>query len=164
MKKIIKLIDSIITAGGYISGYACLLLVAVVVYGVFSRYILKSPSDWTMEVSQYIFCAISLFATGYALLEDSHVKIDLFRVRLSLKMQQRVDLVQYPIVICLSVLLIWMGGEEFWNAFVNNHRSESVLGLPIWPVWSTIPLGGVLLLLAAISGCLKFFFKKTNKS
>ena len=150
--------DFIVSAGGYLAGFLCLVLMAIVVLGVFSRYILKAPLDWTMEISQYIFCGISLLATGYALLEGSHVRIDLFRIRLSVKTQKRLDLVQYVIVICICIVLIWMGGQEFWNAFVNNHRSESVLGLLVWPVWSSIPLGGILLLLAAISGICKFFF------
>ena len=164
MKKIIKVMDFIVSAGGYVAGFLCLVLVAVVVLGVFSRYILKAPLDWTMEISQYLFCGISLLATGYALLEGAHVRIDLVRIRLSLKVQERLDLVQYAIVVCLCIVLIWMGGQEFWNTFVNNHRSESVLGLLLWPVWSTIPLGGVLLLLAAISGICKFFFNIENNS
>lgn len=164
MKRTIKAIDFIVSAGGYIAGFLCLVLMAVVVCGVFSRYILKAPLDWTMEVSQYIFCAISLLATGYALLQDSHVRIDLFRIRLSVKARNRLDLVQYAIVVCICIVLIWMGGQEFWNAFVNNHRSESVMGLPLWPVWSTIPLGGILLLLSAISGVCKFFFNIENKA
>lgn len=159
MKKIIKMIDSIVTASGYIAGFLCLLLAIVVVYGVFTRYILRVPSDWTMEVSQYLFCGISLLATGYALLEDSHVKIDLIRNSLSKNTRHRLDLVQYPIIVCLCIILIWMGGEEFWGAFISNKRSESVVGMLLWPVWSTIPIGGILLLLAAISGFLKSMFK-----
>jgi len=164
MKKTLRLIDSIVTAGGYVACFLCLLLVATVVYGVFSRYILKSPSDWTMEISQYLFCGITLLATGYALLQGSHVKIDLIRMRLPLKTQQRLDLIQYPIIICICIILIWMGGETFWNTFVNNHRSDSVMGLLVWPVWSTIPIGGGLLLLAAISGGFKIMFNVKENS
>lgn len=163
MKKIIKTIDSIVTAGGYIAGFLCLLLASVVVYGVFTRYILRIPSDWTMEVSQYLFCGVSLLATGYALLKDSHVKIDLIRTRLSKNIQNRLDLVQYPIIVCICIILIWMGGEEFWGAFISNKRSESVVGMLLWPVWSTIPIGGILLLLAAISGFLKSVFTTEEK-
>lgn len=163
MKKMVRAIDCIVAAGGYIAGFLSLLLVAVVVYGVFTRYVLHIPSDWIMEVSQYFFCGISLFATGYSFAEKSHVTIDIFRIRLSSKTQKYLDLVQYPIIISISLVLIWMGGEEFWRAFINNNRSESVVGLPLWPVWSTIPAGGVLLLFAAISGCFKFFLKLENK-
>ncbi len=163
MKKIIKTIDSIVIASGYLAGFLCLLLVVVVVYGVFTRYILRAPSDWTMEISQYLFCGISLLATGYALLQGSHVRIDLVRNSLSKKIQKRLDLVQYPIILSLCIVLIWMGGEEFWGAFISNNRSESVIGMPLWPVWSTIPIGGILLLLAAISGFFKLIFKIENK-
>ncbi len=163
MKKVIRAIDYIVTAGGYIAGFLCLLLVAVVVYGVFTRYVLHIASDWIMEVSQYLFCGISLLGTGYAFMEKSHVTIDIFRITLSAKTQQYLELVQYPIVMSISFVLIWMGGEEFWRAFVNNYISESVVGLPLWPVWLTIPIGGILLLLAAISGCFKFFLKVETK-
>lgn len=163
MKKITKFLDTIVIAGGYIASVLCLLLVGIVVYGVFTRYILKSVSDWTMEVSQYTYCGITLLATGYALLQDAHAKIDVFRIRFSKKTQKRLELIQYPIIISICIILIWMGGEEFWNAFTKDYRSESVLGLPLWPVWSTIPIGGFLLLLASISDCLKYFFNIENK-
>lgn len=159
----LRAIDYIVTAGGYIAGFLCLLLVAVVVYGVFTRYVLQIASDWIMEVSQYLFCGISLLATGYSFMAKSHVTIDVLRIRLSAKTQQYLELVQYPIVMSISFVLIWMGGEEFWRAFVNNYISESVAGLPLWPVWLTIPIGGILLLLAAISGCFKFFLKVETK-
>lgn len=162
MRKIIKAMDSIVIASGYISGFLCFLLVGIVVYGVFTRYILKAPSDWTMEISQYLFCGISLLATGYALLEKVHVRIDLIRTRLSQKTQKRLDAVQYPIILCVCIVLIWMGGEEFWSAFINTKRSESVLGIILWPAWLTIPLGGGVLLLAAISGYLKLLFNIKN--
>lgn len=158
MKKMLKAVDAVVRAGGYLAGIFCFILTGVVVFGVFTRYILHAPSDWTMELSQYIFCAMTLLATGYALQEGSHVKIDLIRNRLPEYIQARLDLVQYPIIFCLCIILIWMGGEEFWSAFVQSKKSESVLSLPLWPVWSTIPLGGILLLLAAISGFLKRLF------
>ena len=106
MKKTIKVIDFIVTAGGYAAGFLCLVLVAVVVYGVFSRYILKAPLDWTMEVSQYVFCAISLLATGYALLKDSHVRIDLLRVRLSMKSTTSVWIYFNMQLLCVFVLYL----------------------------------------------------------
>ena len=165
MKKVLKIVDAVVTAGGYFAGVFCLILTGIVVFGVFTRYVLHSPSDWTMELSQYVFCAMSLLGTAYAFQEGAHVKIDLIRNRLPSGMRSRLDLVQYPIVLCLCIILIWMGGEEFISAFVEAKKSESVLSLPIWPVWSTIPLGGILLLLAAFSGFVKQLthIKEKNK-
>ncbi|MFH1154750.1 MAG: TRAP transporter small permease [Pseudomonadota bacterium] len=164
MKTMIRAVEAIVRAGGYFAGFLCLILTGVVVFGVFTRYVLHAPSDYTMELSQYIFCAMTLFATAYAMQEGSHVKIDLVRNRLPRYLQNWADMVQYPIVLCLCIILIWMGGEEFWSALVQMKESESVLNLPLWPVWSTIPLGGILLLLAALSGFLKQVFNINTKS
>ena len=152
MKKMLSALDALVTAGGYAAGLFCLVLTGVVVFGVFTRYVLHSPSDWTMELSQYIFCAMTLLGTGYALKQGSHVRIDLIRNRLPGRVKRWLDLVQYPVIFCLCLILVWMGGEEFWSALIQGKKSESVLNLPLWPVWSTIPLGGLLLLLAAVSG------------
>ena len=142
MKKTVKICDMIVKASGYLAAILCFILMGVVVFGVFTRYILQRPSDWTMEISQYIFCAMTLFATGYALMEGAHVRIDLIRNHMARRIQARMDMVQYPVVLCLCIILIWMGGEEFWSALVQYKKSESVLSLPLWPVWSTIPAGG----------------------
>jgi TRAP-type C4-dicarboxylate transport system permease small subunit len=155
MKKMLSIFDALVTAGGYAAAFSGFVLTGVVVFGVFTRYVLHTPSDWTMEISQYIFCAMSLFGTGYALKEGAHVRIDLVWERMPPRVREYLDLVQYPIIVCICLILIWMGGEEFWSALTQNKRSETVLSLPLWPVWSTIPIGGLLLLMSALSGLVK---------
>lgn len=159
MRKVINFLDKIVIAGGYAASFLCLVLVVAVVYGVLARYIFKIASDWTTEISQYAYCGISLLATGYALLDGAHARIDIIRMRFSKKNQRRLNFIQYPIILAICIVLIWMGGQEFYNAFRNGYKSETVLGLPLWPVWSAIPLGGLLLLFAAISDCLKNLFQ-----
>lgn len=133
---------------------ASLIMVALtllVVYEVISRYFFNAPTIWSMEVSQYMFCAISMLTGGYCLSREGHVRVDLFYPKMTRKTQAVIEIVTFTLVILLCAILIWIGGTEFWNILSNRTTSGSVAALPLWPVWLMIPLGGVLLLLQVVA-------------
>ena len=56
------------------------------------------------------------------------------------------------IIVPFCLLLIVYGGEFALGAFATGERSRAGLGLPMrWIIMSTLPLGGLLLLLAGLS-------------
>lgn len=131
---------------------ACILasLTLLVVYEVVVRYFFNAPTSWSMEVTQYMFCAITMLSGGYCLLRDAHVRVDLYYPRMSPKTQALVEIVTYPLTMFLCTILIWQGGDEFWKVLSNMAHSDSIAALPLWPVWLMIPLGGLLLLLQVL--------------
>ena len=131
---------------------ACILasLTTLVVYEVIVRYFFNAPTCWSMEVTQYMFCAITMLTGGYCLFKDYHVRVDLFYPNMSPKTQAMVEIITYSLTIFLCMILIWLGGDEFMQVLLNKTHSDSIAALPIWPVWLMMPLGGLLLLLQVI--------------
>ena len=165
MRKIIASIDKITDYSGFCAALLGLVLMLVISWGVVARYFLNSPTAWVMEISQYVFCAITLLATPYCLKNEGHVRVDIIRIKMSKKKQRIADIVTFPFVFLLCGILIWFGTEEAWLAFINNKRSSSALALPLWPVWSVIVLGSVIFLLQTASKYYHFFQEiKTDES
>jgi TRAP-type mannitol/chloroaromatic compound transport system permease small subunit len=162
MKKIIELIDKITDYSGFCAALLGIILMLVISWGVIARYFLNSPTAWVMEISQYVFCAITLLATPYCLRNDGHVRVDIIRIKLSKKKQRIVDIMTFPFIFLLCGILIWFGSEEAWLAYVNNKRSSSALALPLWPVWSVIVLGSIIFLLQTASKYYHFFQEIKN--
>jgi len=134
-----------------IAAFIMVSLTLLVVYEVLARYIFSAPTFWSMEVTQYLFCAVTMLTGGYCLLRDGHVRVDLFYPKMPLKTQAIVEIVTYPLAIALCAILLYLGGDEFWNVISKGTRSDSVVALPLWPVWLMIPLGGLLLFLQIVS-------------
>jgi TRAP-type mannitol/chloroaromatic compound transport system permease small subunit len=136
---------------GLMMGIVSLVMMCIVIYEVTSRYIFNAPTLWAMEINQYLFCAMSLLAGGYCLLRDGHVRVDVLYPKLSPKALAITDFCTFPLALLFCGLLIWFGLQETWDSIVGNRLSDSVLALPLWPVWLTVPVAGLLMGIQVIS-------------
>ena len=146
----------------------CLLTMTLLVsMNVIARYIFKNPISWAMEINQYLFCGVTLFATAYSIKKDAHVRVDIIRVRLNKRLQNLLDFLAAPIILVVSCLLIWYGFSEAHLAYIYNKRSSSEVGTPLWPVWSVVAIGGIGSFLQTIVLCLEnmqnFLTRNRNK-
>jgi len=151
LKRIIQAFDRINYMTGLTMGILTLFMMCIVMYEVTSRYFFNAPTLWSMEINQYLFCAISLLGGGYCLLRDGHVRVDILYPKLSPKGQAIVDFCTFPLALLFSGLLVWFGWEETWDSIVGHRLSDSVIALPLWPVWLVVPVAGVLLGIQVIS-------------
>ena len=131
---------------------ACVLLftvlVATVVWQVFSRQVLDSPSAWTSELAQYLFVWLGLFGAALVFAERGHIAVD-FLVR---KFPARVEkltavFVQVAILAFAGLILVWGGyrvSEQSWN--------QALSGLPvtIGPLYLVMPITGIIIIFYAV--------------
>jgi len=113
-------------------------------------------SNAYLEIQWYLFAAVFLLASGYTLLRQAHVRIDVISGRLSKRKQIWIDIVGlccflFPFtvtVIALSVPLVL-------KAYHTGEVSSSPGGLIRWPVFALLPTGVFLLGLQGISELIK---------
>ncbi len=114
-----------------------------------------SSNAW-LEVQWYLFAAAFLGAAGYVLQVDEHVRIDAVAQRFSARHRAWIDLVALVFfVLPFCALMLDLGGNYFWQAWVSGEASYNAGGLIRWPVALTIPVGFALLALQAISEIIK---------
>jgi len=78
-------------AGEYVS-YWAVIAVFVYYFEVLSRYVFNSPSNWAHESMYLMFGMQYLIAGSYAMMTDSHVKVDIFYAPLTRTKKAWVDL------------------------------------------------------------------------
>lgn len=155
MEKICKAIDAVNKWVGTIMGYIAVLMAFLVTYEVVARYVFNAPTIWSMEINEYLFCAVSLLSGGYCLLTDGHVRVDLFYPNFSPKTQAIVEIVTYTFALAFCAILVALGGSEFWHELSTGSTSGTVLDFPMWPVWLMVPLGGFLLMMQIVARYLR---------
>lgn len=128
-------------------------LIAVSVYDMIARQFFHVGSTRLQELEWHLFLAVVMLSLGYAYLRDAHVRIDLVRERLKPRTRAWIELFGCVLVMApFCMMLIIHGGELALNSFDTMERARAPLGLPMrWIIKSTLPVGGLFLLLAGLS-------------
>lgn len=142
---ILKIIDLLNEWLGRIFSFLILVLMVVVVEEVAARYFFKSPHVWGLEVCEFLLVIITCLGGGYTLLHKGHVKVDIIYANFPLKVKAVMDMIMYPVILMIALILVWYGGEEFWMAYKSGTTSFSGWPVIMWPFKMFIPIAGVLL-------------------
>ncbi|MFI8750443.1 TRAP transporter small permease [Vreelandella lionensis] len=137
--------------GIVIAELALVGLMLLTVYAVLARYVFRSPSIHALEVSQYLLLVISWMSIGWVLIVGRHVRMEALYNVLPRTLKLSANLISKLAIILFSGVLIWAGSVNVMTALEKGYRSSSLLSFPMWVPYLLIPLGGILLLLAALS-------------
>jgi TRAP-type C4-dicarboxylate transport system permease small subunit len=119
------------------------LLVLVVVWQVFSRQVLSSPSAWTEELARYTFVWLGFFAAALVFSERGHIAVD-FLVRKTPPRVQTASgaLSQVAIVAFALVILVWGGWRASQGAWNQNLAA---LPTQVGVMYLVMPITGLLI-------------------
>ena len=130
-----------------ISLFALLLLVF---HEVVVRYVFDRPTQFSVEISEYLLVFVSFMCAGWVLREDRHVRMLALVHILPEKTQLFFDMLASVMVTTFCFILTWKGGQTVIMAFAGGYHSSSLLNVPLWIPYSFIPLGALALGLQSI--------------
>jgi len=124
------------------------LLVVIVVWQVFSRQVLNSPSAWTEEAARYTFVWVGLFATALVFSERGHIAVDFVVRKLSHGSQKTIAaFVQLAIIFFALVVLVYGGLRAANGAW---GQSLSALPFTVGQMYLVMPITGLMIAFYAI--------------
>ena len=135
-----------------------LVLVAVLISAAnaISRYSLNMSSNAWLEIQWYLFSAIFLFSSGYTLLYNQHVRIDVISGRLSRRARTWIDILGTLLFLFpMAITIMWLSWPVFVTAFERHELSSNAGGLLVWPARLMMPVGFLLLVLQGLSELIK---------
>ena len=147
-------IKSITCLNEFIGRAAALLifvLFAVLLLGVFYRYMLNAPTVWTTELTQFVFGMYGLLSGGYVLAHRGHVNVDLLYSALPLRARAGLDIFTSILFFLFTGALVYFGGQIAWESIQNMETSYSSWNPPVYPFKAMIPIAAVLLLLQGLA-------------
>lgn len=152
-------IDRFTERTGQIISWLIILLVILVGYDVFMRYLFQRGSIGIQELEWHLFSIIFLIGAAYTLKDDEHVRLDILYRSKYLTERHRAWIDAFGsifILIPFCVLIIVSAWPFISQAYTYNEASPDPGGLPArWLIKSMIPLGFTLLLLQGISESIK---------
>lgn len=137
-------------AGEYVAFWS-VIAVFVYYYEVLVRYVFNSPTNWAHESMFLMFGMQYLVAGAYAMLTESHVRVDIFYAKFSARGKAIVDLLTSVFFFIFAGTLLVTGWIFARDSIAQGEVSFTEWGIQYWPVKCVIALGAVLLILQGIS-------------
>lgn len=121
------------------------ILVIDVLWQVFSRYVLNSPSSYTDELAGYLLIWVGMFGAAYVAGRREHLAIDLLIQRSSPKRKFKLEMIISALIVIFAIAVLIIGGTSLvYTRFLLSVKS-SALGLPLGFVYLVLPISGILI-------------------
>jgi TRAP-type mannitol/chloroaromatic compound transport system permease small subunit len=159
VNRLLRAIDAVSTAAGWLAGWFIVPITLAVSYEVVARYVFHAPTKWTYEVGYQLYGAQFMLAAAYTLLKGGHIRTDVLYERWSPGTRATVDGVCYLLFFFPGMLcILYAGAVETRHAWEIGERTGlRLLGVsvPMYVLKGVIPLTAVLLLLQGVAEAIR---------
>ena len=162
--RISSLIDALNERVGKTIYWLVLVAVLVSAGNAIIRKLFNMSSNAFLEAQWYLFSAVFLLCSGFTLLRNEHVRIDVITGRLSPRAQAWIDVFgTIFFLLPMAILFIYLSWPVFIRTYVHHEISTNAGGLWVWPARVLVPIGFTLLTLQGLSELIKRIAFLTGK-
>jgi len=128
------------------------VLVLDVLWQVFTRLALRSPSTWTEELAIFMLIWVSLLGAAVALGRGAHLGIDYFVGKLPERIRLATEVLVFLSVAVFSLLVMILGGVDLVSSNLELGQVSPAMHVKMGYVYLAVPISGFFLTLYAIVG------------
>lgn len=139
MAQLRKLLNSVLNV---LAGVSFIVMVALVCWQVFTRYILQNPSTWSEELVGYMFAWMALFGASLVTGERGHMNIPVLVDRFSMSGRKVFAILAEVVALLFSASILVYGGLQIADLAMGQMTSS--LGVAIGTFYWVMPVCGVL--------------------
>ena len=159
MARYLSWIDCLNRAAGRLAGWFLLAMVLIQVLVVLLRYVFSLGYLWLQESVLYLHVGLALFAAGFALLNNVHVRVDVFYQTAGPRVKALIDVIGTLVFLLPLCALIFLKSLPFVAAsWAVLEGSSQPSGLPaVFLLKTSIPCFAVLLGLQGVAFAIRAF-------
>jgi TRAP-type mannitol/chloroaromatic compound transport system permease small subunit len=150
-------IEAFVGGVGTVINWIWAVLVVIIVATVGMRYVIAGNTIWIEEVQWHLYSIGFMFALGYAILHDGHVRVDVLATRLRPRTRAFIELLMIVLVLFPMVYLVLLYAIPFVEASYRRGESSSAPGGlgQRWMIKGVIVLAFINIGLAALARLLR---------
>lgn len=151
-----RTVDAVNVRIGRVVAWAILAAILVSAANATVRKVLNTSSNSWLEIQWILFGAVFLLCSGWTLLSNEHIRIDIVNGTLPKRVRDWIDVIGHLLfLIPTALVLTYLGWPFFWRSLLQNEQSTNAGGLPVYPSKFLIPLAFTLLLIQGLSELIK---------
>lgn len=131
-----------------LAGLLIVAMSALVIFQVFTRYVLGNPADWTEELVTTSLMWACFLCGAYALLNRQHMALHVFRDKLPTAARRLVTIAVDALVLAFAAVVMVWGGIQL--VLVSLDAPSAILQIPRGLAYAAAPVGGLLMVAAQI--------------
>lgn len=121
-------IERFVEAVGTVVNWIWAILMVIIVATVGLRYVIAGNTIWIEEVQWHLYSTGFMFALGYAILHDAHVRVDVLASRFRPKVRATIEFVLIVLILLPMVYLMLLYAIPFVEAAYSRGESSSAPG------------------------------------
>lgn len=141
---LLRWIDRVSEATGYLSGACILLATLIICYAVVLRAVGRSTT-WQTELAVYLLIFVTFIGGAYGLKHGSHVNVDALSHRLPPKGRLILEVGRAVLSLLLIAVVAWYSAQMWWEATVEGSTSGTAWNPPLAYIYAILPLGMILI-------------------
>ena len=133
----------------------------LVLWQVFTRYVLNSPAAFTEELVKYSLIWTGFIGAAYAFSTREHMALTLVRDKLTGRPHQILVIFIDALILLLAIFVITIGGYKL--AVSARAEFSALLGVPRTLVYSIAPISGIFIIIAQIINLYEDIYRKQSR-
>ncbi len=127
------------------------IMVLNVLWQVFTRFVVGTPSSFTDELARYLMIWVGVLGAAYISGRKMHVAIDLFPTKLNKDGQVKLKIFVNILIIVFCLGAFVVGGLRLVYITYSLEQYSPALQIPLALVYLVIPISGLLIIFYKIS-------------
>ncbi len=140
---------------GKLAAYMIYPATLILVYEVMARYLLNAPTIWAHGTSQRIFGIYFLLGAPYVMMQNGHIRMDIFYNKFSPRTRAIVDIITSPMLFATIFVLVYFGWDFAQASLKALETCNTPFNAPLWIVKLWVPITGILLILQSASNLIR---------
>jgi TRAP-type C4-dicarboxylate transport system permease small subunit len=131
------------------------LLVLDVVWGVFTRYVMREQAKWTEELARFLLVWVALLGGAVAFGTKGHLGVDFFVGKFHPDARKLMAVVGHLVVLFFAGTVFLYGGSRVVADALAMEQVTPALGWKMGHVYLALPIAGVFMVLYTIENLLE---------
>ena len=122
------------------------VLVLDVLWQVFSRYLLSSPSSFTDELAGFLLIWVGVLGAAYVAGRKEHLAIDILIQRSPPARQRKLLFLIHALIFLFALSVMVVGGAYLVYTRFELQVKSAALQLPLGYVYIVLPISGLIIM------------------
>ena len=146
-------LDAFINRTGQLISWLAAVLIVVIIIQVILRYVFGRGLVVLEEVQWHLYAIGIMIGFSYAIVHDSHIRLDLLHDRFPRRRKEKVEIFGILFLLMPMIIVILIHSWPFlYDSLRINEHSDAPMGLCCrWFIKAFLPIGFIMMILAAIS-------------